>query len=55
MRLICFGCGKPVSSPVPDETIVRAVLYCPECIPRAIREDAPSILNGPELQEQQEP
>lgn len=31
MRLRCFGCGKPVSSEVPGETVVRAILHCPEC------------------------
>ncbi len=25
-------CGKSVSTEVPDETIVRAWLVCPECI-----------------------
>lgn len=31
MRLACFSCGKSVSTEVADETIVRAVLTCPEC------------------------
>jgi hypothetical protein len=44
MRLICFMCGKSVSTEVPDETILRAVCVCPECIPRSIREDATTIL-----------
>lgn len=47
MRLICYGCGKSVSTEVPDDTIVRAVLVCPECVPRMIREDAKTILDGP--------
>jgi hypothetical protein len=32
MRLRCFFCGKSVSNEVPDDTIVRACLECPECI-----------------------
>jgi len=31
MRLRCFGCTKPISNEVPDETVVRAILHCPEC------------------------
>jgi DNA-directed RNA polymerase subunit RPC12/RpoP len=30
--LKCSNCGKIVSSPVPDNTIVRAWIECPECI-----------------------
>jgi hypothetical protein len=44
MRLFCFFCGKSVSTEVPDETILRAVCVCPECIPRTLREDVSSIL-----------
>jgi hypothetical protein len=47
MRLFCFFCGKSVSTEVPDDTILRAVCVCPECIPHAIREDAQSILSRP--------
>lgn len=32
MRLYCHGCGKSVSTEVPDETVVRACLFCPECL-----------------------
>jgi len=32
MRLVCFHCGKAVSTEVPDDTVVRAALECPECI-----------------------
>lgn len=31
MRLRCLSCAKSVSSEVPDETVVRAILTCPEC------------------------
>jgi hypothetical protein len=44
MRLFCFFCGKSVSTEVSDDTILRAVCVCPECIPRTIREDTVSIL-----------
>lgn len=39
MRLYCTSCGKRVSSEVPEETIVRAALTCPECVPAVIAED----------------
>jgi hypothetical protein len=32
MRLHCYFCGKSVSTEVPDETVIRAALVCPECI-----------------------
>lgn len=32
MRLRCMKCGKSVSSEVPDSTVVRAYLECPECV-----------------------
>jgi hypothetical protein len=47
IRLICFGCGKAVSTEVPGATIVRAVLICPECVPQMLREDAPTIFRAP--------
>lgn len=36
MRLHCTACGKSVSTEVPDDTIVRAILTCPECVPQVI-------------------
>ena len=32
MRLLCYNCHKSVSNEVPEDTIVRALLLCPECI-----------------------
>jgi phage FluMu protein Com len=32
MRLRCYFCGKSVSTPVEQGTIVRALLVCPECV-----------------------
>ena len=32
MRLTCNKCGKPVSTEVPDDTVVRAWIECPECV-----------------------
>jgi hypothetical protein len=34
MRLTCTSCNKSVSNEVSDETVVRAVLICPECFQR---------------------
>jgi len=32
MRIRCNDCGKSVSTEVPDGTIIRAWISCPECI-----------------------
>lgn len=32
MRLVCFECHKSVSTEVPDDTVVRATMICPECL-----------------------
>lgn len=38
MRLHCTECGQSVSTEVPDETVVRAVLTCPECVPKVVKD-----------------
>ena len=32
MRLFCWYCFKSVSSELPNNTLVRAIAVCPECI-----------------------
>jgi len=32
MKIRCSKCGKAVSSEVPDNTVIRAWVECPECI-----------------------
>ena len=32
MKITCLNCGKTVSSPIPEETVVRASIICPECL-----------------------
>jgi len=32
MRYHCHSCGKSVTSELPDHSIIRAVMFCPECI-----------------------
>jgi len=32
MRYPCYICGKSVTSELPDDSIIRAILVCPECI-----------------------
>jgi hypothetical protein len=39
MRLHCTECGKYVSTEVPEETVVRAILVCPKCIARVWPDD----------------
>jgi hypothetical protein len=31
MKLHCGQCGKPISTEIPDGTVVRAWIECPEC------------------------
>lgn len=38
-RVHCSRCGKPVSTPVPKKTIVRAWVECPECIEKEVAKD----------------
>jgi hypothetical protein len=32
MRIRCYNCGKSVSSELPNESVVRAIVFCPECV-----------------------
>lgn len=32
MRYYCWACNKSVTSELPSDSIIRAVLFCPECI-----------------------
>lgn len=32
MRYYCWECKKSVTSELPDDSVIRAVLICPECI-----------------------
>jgi DNA-directed RNA polymerase subunit RPC12/RpoP len=32
MRYVCSFCGQSVTSELPDDSVIRAVLVCPECI-----------------------
>lgn len=32
MRYCCSFCGKSVSSELPDDSVIRGVIFCPECI-----------------------
>jgi len=59
MRLLCYFCGKSVSNEVPEETVIRAVLACPECVetghvnPCAVTGHGPMIVHrtgGPSVQ-----
>jgi len=46
MRGLCHFCGKSVTTELPDDTIIRALLVCPECI-----EAGKVIIPEPEKQE----
>jgi DNA-directed RNA polymerase subunit RPC12/RpoP len=32
MRYFCHFCGRSVTTELPDDSVIRAVLVCPECI-----------------------
>ena len=32
MRYVCHFCAKSVSSSLPDDSVIRAIMICPECI-----------------------
>jgi DNA-directed RNA polymerase subunit RPC12/RpoP len=32
MRYYCHFCGKSVTSELPDDSVIRAILACPECL-----------------------
>jgi DNA-directed RNA polymerase subunit RPC12/RpoP len=32
MRYTCYFCGKSVTSELPEDAAIRAILVCPECI-----------------------
>lgn len=40
MRLHCWFCHKSVSNELPEDTTIRAICVCPECVPIVIPEDA---------------
>jgi DNA-directed RNA polymerase subunit RPC12/RpoP len=41
MKLRCNSCGTPVSTEVPDDTVVRAYIECPECVEKHSQEVDP--------------
>ena len=43
MRFRCYGCGNSVSSEVPEDAILRAIAWCPECL-QAEKDQDPEIL-----------
>ncbi len=32
MRYRCYFCGKSVTSELPDDAVIRALIVCPECM-----------------------
>lgn len=32
MKILCHECGASCSTPVPDKTVIRGYVMCPECI-----------------------
>lgn len=42
MRIRCLQCGKSVSTEVPEDTVIRAWIECPECTEAKEKSDAPN-------------
>lgn len=38
----CFGCGQPVSSPLPDDAVLRAIAWCDWCIDEGKDQNIPA-------------
>lgn len=34
MKYACWHCGKSVTSELPEDSVIRAILVCPECVER---------------------
>ena len=55
MYLRCNSCGKQISNQLPDDTIVRGWIECPECIKKQKADDIfiqhiqNHLLNGQEV------
>jgi len=47
MHINCNICGKPVSTSVPEGTVIKAWVECPECIERQDEENSMPKLNDP--------
>lgn len=47
MRYPCFYCGKSATSELPDDSVIRAILECPECIESQSRfEEVETLIVG---------
>jgi DNA-directed RNA polymerase subunit RPC12/RpoP len=44
MRLRCNKCGKSVSIEVPDDTILRGWIECPECIEKQPDDNSDALI-----------
>lgn len=55
MRHPCYGCGKSVTSEMPDDSVIRAVLICPECMPAWLKDDVKSPLIADDEEEEEAP
>jgi len=46
MRYYCQYCHKSVSSELPDDSVIRATLICPECLGMADQKKLNDVLEG---------
>lgn len=45
MRYLCWFCGKSVTSELPDDSVIRATLICPECLELGDKDKVNAALN----------
>jgi len=46
MRYYCQYCSKSVTSELPDDSVIRATLICPECLGIADQRKLNDVLEG---------
>ena len=49
MRYVCHFCGKSVTSELPDDSVIRALMVCPECFEKGVVTDS----SAPKANEEQ--
>jgi hypothetical protein len=61
MRYFCLACGKSVTSELPEDAVIRAVIHCPECYARGDTEalnrwlESLHVTQGPPARERRPP
>lgn len=46
MRYCCYFCWKSVTTELPADSVIRAVLVCPECVEKHLKDEPPEPLES---------